>query len=102
MDFRVLGPLTVRDSDRALKLGGHRQQLVLAVLLLHPARELSAEWLVDAVWGDEPPRSSRKTLQAYISRLRRTLGEEVIVATDHGYTVHVTPTQLDSLRFEEL
>ena len=102
MDFRVLGPLAVREGDRALKLGGYRQQLVLAVLLLHPERELSADFLIDAVWGDEPPRSARKTLQVYLSRLRRTLGEGVIDATQHGYTIRVASPQLDSLQFEDL
>ena len=102
MDFRVLGPLAVRERDRALKLGGYRQQLVLAVLLLHPQRELTADFLIDSVWGDEPPRSARKTLQAYMSRLRRTLGEGVIGSTQHGYTIRVTSAQLDSLQFEDL
>ncbi|MGB5567082.1 MAG: BTAD domain-containing putative transcriptional regulator, partial [Acidimicrobiia bacterium] len=102
MDFRVLGPLEVREGDRALKLGGYRQQLVLAVLLLHPESELSADFLIDAVWGEDPPRSARKTLQAYMSRLRRTLGEGVIVATQHGYIVRATSAQLDSLQFEDL
>ena len=102
MDFRVLGPLAVRERDRALKLGGYRQQLVLAVLLLHPESELSADFLIDAVWGEHPPRSARKTLQAYVSRLRRTLGDGVIVATQHGYTIRVTAARLDSLQFEDL
>ena len=102
MDFRVLGPLTVREGNRALKLGGYRQQLVLAVLLLHPERELSADFLIDAVWGEHPPRSARKTLQAYLSRLRRALGEGVIVATQHGYILSISTSQLDSLQFEDL
>ena len=102
MDFRVLGPLTVREGDRALKLGGYRQQLVLAVLLLHPEGELSADFLIDAVWGEHPPRSARKTLQAYLSRLRRALGEGVIVATQHGYILSISTSQLDSLQFEDL
>jgi len=101
MDFRVLGPLTARDADRELKLGGYRQQLVLAVLLLHADHELSTEWLVDAVWGDEPPRSARKTLQAYISRLRQTLGEGAIVGSQHRYMIHLAEGELDSLAFED-
>lgn len=60
MDFRVLGPLEVREGDRALKLGGYRQQLVLAVLLLHPESELSADFLIDAVWGEDPPAQLAK------------------------------------------
>ena len=34
MEFRVLGPLEVADSDRILPLGGGRQLALVAVLLL--------------------------------------------------------------------
>jgi DNA-binding SARP family transcriptional activator len=62
MDFRVLGPLEVCDGERSLPLGGFRQRLVLGVLLLHPDRVLTTDWLVDAIWGEDPPRTARKTL----------------------------------------
>ena len=62
MDFRVLGPLTVREGDRALKLGGYRQQLVLAVLLLHPeARAFSGLPDRCGVGRASPPLSSQNT-----------------------------------------
>lgn len=102
MDFRVLGPLTVQDGNRAVRLGGYRQQLVLAVLLLHANRELSTDWLIDAVWGEEPPRTARKTLQAYVSRLRSSLGRGTIVATPFGYTLRASAECLDSVQFEGL
>lgn len=86
-DFRVLGPLAVQDGYRVVRLGGYRQQLVLAVLLLDANRELSTDWLIDAVWGGEPPRTARKTLQACVSRLRSSLGEATIVANHSGYTL---------------
>ncbi len=99
----MLGPLEVWDGERRLVLGGFRQRLVLAVLLLHANRTLSTDWLIDAVWGEEPPRTARKTLQVYISRLRSLLGSAVIGATDSGYVLHVSPHDVvDSLRFEEL
>jgi DNA-binding SARP family transcriptional activator len=40
MEFRILGPVEVREGDRVLKLGGAKQRAVLALLLLH-ANEVS-------------------------------------------------------------
>jgi DNA-binding SARP family transcriptional activator len=50
MDFRILGPLEVRDdAGRSLELGGHKQRAVLAVLLLHANSVLSVDRLVEAL-----------------------------------------------------
>lgn len=98
----MLGPLEVREGDRAIKLGGYRQRLVLAVLLVHPEQAVSADRMIDAVWGEEPPRTARKTLQVYISRLRGLLGHEVIEPTPHGYILHMVPDASDVHRFESL
>ena len=78
MEYRVLGPLEVVQDGRTLPLGGLRQRLVLAVLLLYPNRALTTDWLIDAVWGESPPRTARKTLQVYVARLRRLLGSSRI------------------------
>ncbi|MDJ0769993.1 MAG: BTAD domain-containing putative transcriptional regulator [Ilumatobacter sp.] len=102
MEIRVLGPVEVRDHDHALRLGGFRQRLVLAVLLLQPDRAVTTDWLVDAVWGEAPPRTARKTLQVYVSRLRGLLGADAVEATDAGYVLRVDPDDLDSRRFERL
>ncbi len=98
----MLGPLEARDGDLVVPLGGYRQRLVLAVLLVRPDQAISADHLIDAVWGEEPPRTARKTLQVYISRLRRLLGGEVIEPTPHGYILHVAPHHSDADRFQSL
>ncbi len=102
MEVRVLGPLEVSDAGRTLPIGGYRQRLVLAVLLLQPDRAVTTDWLVDAVWGEDPPRTARKTLQVYISRLRRLLGADAIEAAPTGYALRLGSDQLDAARFEEL
>jgi len=101
MEFRVLGPIEVSDGNRNLPLGGFRQRLVLSALLLHPNRSVTTDWLVDAVWGEAPPRTARKTLQVYISRLRSLLGAHAIEATSTGYILRLDPDVLDSNRFEQ-
>ena len=75
MDFRILGPLEVRDGDRRLALGGARQRALLALLLAHANEVVSSDRLIDELWGDEPPES--KALQVAVSRLRKVLGPDV-------------------------
>jgi len=55
LSFHVLGPLEVRDRDRALAVGGGQQRALLAVLLLHANEIVSADRLIDALWGAAPP-----------------------------------------------
>jgi DNA-binding SARP family transcriptional activator len=55
VQFRILGPLEVRDGERVVPLGGTRRQAVLALLLLDANRIVSVDRLIDGVWGDAPP-----------------------------------------------
>ncbi len=70
MDFRLLGPLEVRDDDRVLTLGAAKQRALLTTLLLHANEVVSADRLIEELWGDERPPTAENTLQAYVSRLR--------------------------------
>ncbi|MDJ0771762.1 MAG: winged helix-turn-helix domain-containing protein [Ilumatobacter sp.] len=83
MEFRVLRPLLVSEGGRPPALGGHRQRVVLGVVLAHASEVVSTERLIDEVWGEEPPDTARKSLQVYVSRLRKILGDGVIASHDH-------------------
>ncbi|GAA2139089.1 hypothetical protein GCM10009760_20910 [Kitasatospora kazusensis] len=104
--FRVLGELSVEAGGRPLPLGSVRQRLVLALLLCRPNTTVSTDLLTQAVWGDEPPRSARKNLQAYVSALRKLLCQagcqDRLVHQPTGYVLRVAPGELDLLRFDEL
>ena len=103
IEFRILGPLEVLDFDRVVTVGGARQRALLAVLLLHANETLSGDRLADELWGDRPPATAAKTVQVYISRLRRALGDGGMIATrEHGYELQVDPECLDAHRFERL
>ena len=67
LDHRILGPFEVRRDGVPLALGGPRQRAVLAILVLSANAPVSADALVDRLWGDEAPASATATLQAYIS-----------------------------------
>jgi DNA-binding SARP family transcriptional activator len=102
MEFRILGPLEVLDGDRPLALGGPKQRALLAVLLLHANDVVAVERLVDELWGESPPATVAKSVQVYVSRLRRELGEDRLRTRAPGYTLRVEPGELDAARFEAL
>jgi DNA-binding SARP family transcriptional activator/WD40 repeat protein/GTPase SAR1 family protein len=100
--FHVLGPLEVRDGNRALPLGGVKQRLVLAGLLAHSNTVVSIDRLVDILWGDAPPEDASSTLAKYVYRLRATCGRanaSILVTRSPGYELALTADQLDSSRF---
>jgi eukaryotic-like serine/threonine-protein kinase len=102
MDFRLLGPLEVTDGDRAIALGGAKQRALLAVLLLHANEVVPTERLIDELWGAAPPATVAKSVQVYVSRLRRGIGQDRLVTRAPGYLLRVEPSELDVARFERL
>src|SRR5512132_4420579 len=71
MDFRILGPLEVHNDSGTVALGGAKPRAVLAMLLLHANQPVSAEQLALALWGEEAPAGSVKTVQVHVSRVRK-------------------------------
>ena len=102
MEFRILGPLEVVEDDRPVRLDRRRLRALLAYLLLHANRPVSADQLIDEVWGPEPPKTAAASLQNYISRLRKAIGSDLIVSQAPGYLLRVDPERFDLARFERL
>jgi DNA-binding SARP family transcriptional activator len=101
-EFRLLGPLEVEGEDGPLALGGQKQRAVLALLLLNAGRVVSTDSLVNALWGDTPPRTASTSLQNFVSSLRKALGAETLATQAPGYVLRVDPERIDLLRFERL
>jgi DNA-binding SARP family transcriptional activator len=103
VEFRILGPLEVVEQGRALPLGGARQRTLLAFLLTRANEAVSADRLIDELWGADPPRSAANALQYHVSQLRKALApSDAIVTQEPGYAIRVGPDELDLLRFELL
>ena len=60
MEFRILGPLEVRNARTAVALGGSSRARCSPCLLLHPNEPVSAERLAVALWGEEAPGAARQ------------------------------------------
>ncbi|MBA3907116.1 MAG: winged helix-turn-helix domain-containing protein, partial [Pseudonocardiales bacterium] len=104
MEFRVLGPLTVVRDEQLIDIGGPRQRIVLAVLLLSAPQVVPVDALVDAVWPDNPPATAREQVQICISNLRQRLdvrkGPARIVTRAPGYALALGAAGLDLARFD--
>src|SRR6266540_3380103 len=101
VDFRILGSLEALDGQRAIPLGGGRQRAVLAILLIHRGAVVSVDRIVDLLWGERAPDTAAKTVQVYVSRLRKALGEGLLLTRGGGYVLELAPEQLDAERFEQ-
>ncbi|QXV57537.1 hypothetical protein CVV72_11370 [Amycolatopsis sp. TNS106] len=99
----MLGALEVqRDTEPILiKAGKHR--VLLASLLIDAGQMVSTPVLLDRLWGGHPPAGARNTLQNYVLRLRRSLGEAALIVTSsQGYAIEVERQAIDLFRFGAL
>jgi len=101
-DFRLLGPFEVLEDDRPVDLPKGKPRALLARLLLDAGRVVSAETLVESLWGDPAPPSAPKVLQVYVSQLRKALGPGRIETRAPGYFLRAERDEYDLGRFETL
>ncbi len=100
MEFRILGPLEVVDRGEMLPLGGPKQRALLTVLLLHANNAVSSSRLIEALWEDKPPETAVKTVQVYVSHLRKLLGADRLERRAGGYALRIEAGELDCARFQ--
>lgn len=106
--LHLLGPVELEGATGPALLGGTKERVLLAMLALHPRQSVAEDRLVEALWGEDPPRTATKTLRSYVSRLRRGLAE--VGAADHlsiettpgGYRLRAADAVVDVARVEDL
>ena len=101
MRFQLLGPLCVDVDGSPVPLGGTKQRMLLAHLLLNLGRPVRAAQLVDVLWGAEPPTSAAANLQTYVWRLRRAVPFEGdgLVTSGTAYELRLPPESVDAQVF---
>src|SRR5689334_17922197 len=103
MMFELLGPLQVVLHGRHVVPDQLMPSRLLTVLLCRANAPVSVEFLIETLWAGSPPVSARKTVQLYVHRLRRLLGEEGRIRHGAGgYTLTVRPGERDVDRVDEL
>ncbi|MBV9450226.1 MAG: tetratricopeptide repeat protein [Streptosporangiaceae bacterium] len=106
MQLRILGPLELVADGQQIKIGGPREQVVLATLALGANRVVLVEQLIDAVWDADPPPTARSQVQSSISALRKVLERaglpDAIETRPAGYLLRISAEDLDSEQFAKL
>src|SRR5262249_13155838 len=87
VELGVLGPLQVRKDGAPVIIPGAKPRAILTMLGLHNGSVVSADTLIELLWGDDPPRTAAKAVQTHIPALRRTLGDGVVVTEGAGWTL---------------
>jgi DNA-binding SARP family transcriptional activator/Tfp pilus assembly protein PilF len=102
VELRILGPIDILGSGRPLVPYRRLARVLLGTLALRPNTAARTEWLIDALWEGNPPASAAANVRAFITQLRRLFDADGprIDSAVGGYTLVVTPDQLDALRFE--
>lgn len=91
-----------------VSISARRQRAVLACLALHPGEAVSADRLLEDVWGDDLPDTRARAVAFQISKLRDILEPErvgegtVITTSPAGYVLHVERDCVDVHRFDRL
>jgi len=109
MRFGVLGPLGVWAADGTeVRVPEQKVRALLACLLVHRGRPVSADRLVEDLWGAKPPGNPTGMLQTKVWRLRRALddaepgGRSLVVSRPPGYALRVDADAVDADRFRTL
>ncbi|MFI9328322.1 BTAD domain-containing putative transcriptional regulator [Kitasatospora sp. NPDC052868] len=94
------------DRDTVVPIERPRRRAVLTFLLLNANHQVCIEQLVDALWGERPPRSARGQVHTAVSALRKLLpgavapaGTGAITSLAGGYRLSVGRHDLDTVDF---
>ena len=106
MDLRLLGPVEASVDDHPVAIGAGKPRALLAMLALSEGSAVSAEQLIDGLWGEAPPATAPKMVQVYVSQLRKAFAAPATArrssragaATSCGSA----PGDVDARRFERL
>lgn len=96
----ILGPLEIDGEPAALRSKGARG--LIELMALRTGRTVSVSAITEALWGDDPPVTSRKSIQVHVSELRKVVGQGTIETIGQGYRLRIPPGEIDASCFEEL
>ncbi|MEV8309133.1 AfsR/SARP family transcriptional regulator [Streptomyces flavidovirens] len=117
MDIDVLGALAVRENGISITPSAPKPRQVLALLALHADQVVPVASLIEELWGEQPPRSARTTLQTYVLQLRDLIStalehepegaeprtaKDVLVTSPGGYLLNTSGGTNDVREFERL
>ncbi len=102
LEISLLGETTIQSDGKPITQYRSQKELALLVYLAHTGQTVNREILADLLWEARSTSQSLSNLRTALTRLRKKVGDDLIVTRK---TVAVTPAvheQTDSVRFEAL
>ena len=103
MLVRILGEIGADRDGRSVEIAGPQVRRLFAVLVISAGRTVSTERLMDVLFPEGlADRSRTATVRTYVSRLRGTIGDDLIETTAIGYRLAIGRDAVDAERFARL
>jgi TolB-like protein len=98
--LRLLGPLTLTIDGRELHRLPRKADALLVLLALQPGRPIARETVADFLWTDRGPEQARHSLRQTLLVLRRTVGQDLILAEANCLVIPPGTLGVDAIEFE--
>src|SRR5262252_3334283 len=99
-ELRLLGPLSLAIDGRELHQLPRKADALLALLALQPGRPVARETVADFLWTDSGPEQARHSLRQTLLVLRRSVGDDLIVAEGNCLVIPPGTLAVDAIEFE--
>lgn len=96
LTVELLGPVVARKDGAEVSIGGPVDRAVLGLLALRAGERVPVGDLLAGAYGGVPRDSARRALQTAVWRLRRALGDGLIVSDHGGYRLDIEPVDCDA------
>nr|WP_203723011.1 AfsR/SARP family transcriptional regulator [Streptomyces coelicoflavus] len=109
-----MGALSVREHGVSVVPTAPKPRQLLALLALNADQVVPVSVLVDELWGENPPRSARTTLQTYVLQLRdlmaealahdpneRCIAKDILATVPGGYRLETRGGPVDYREFDQ-
>jgi DNA-binding SARP family transcriptional activator len=84
----LLGPVRLIVAGHEVRLAGGLQRALLVMLASEAGKIVSANRLIEAMWGDFPPKSANVKVQGTVSSLRKALVSTKLCDADDRWPLH--------------
>jgi TolB-like protein/predicted Zn-dependent protease len=98
----LLGRFDLKGPSGALHLGSKKLSALLAYVSCAGPRGSSREQLTYLFWGSHSEEQARQNLRQALTRLRRTLGPDILISDGDMIAVRTDAIACDALRLESL
>ena len=99
-EVRLLGPLSLAIDGHELHQLPRKADALLALLALQPGRPITRETLADFLWTDRGPEQARHSLRQTLLVLRRSMGDDLILAEGNSLVIAPGTLAVDAIEFE--